>query len=349
MAKVPGQNIYYLDVYMKIGFFSAPTLTGRQNGIVSQALTWRAEMLRAGHTVELISPWESVDWSSFDVVHVFGISPSLDLMKKFKEKGAKSIAISPIFDSNRPTWLMKILSFFQIPFLNCKTPWAYFRQSLAYCDLIFVRSEYEQSRLKSIFDIDLKKTFKVALSPRFEPKQPSCTTERENFCLHVSILSSPNKNVLTLIEAAKQFGFDLRLAGHINTSSFANYVMGEIKLNPNISYLGVLEDGELQQCFQKAKVFALPSLIEGVGLVALEAAALGCDIVITNRGGPKEYYGELARVVDPEDISEVGESIMYFLEGGSNQPALTKMVLDEYKLSTSVDKIIGIYSAQKGS
>lgn len=334
---------------MKIGFFIGPTLTGRQNGIVSQAIGWRDAMLSAGHEVELISPWNSIDWCTFDVIHIFGISPNLDLVRKIKEKGAKSIAISPIYDSNRPVWLMKILSFLKIPYLNFKTPWAYFRESVAYSDMIFVRSEYERLRLKAIFDVDLSKTFEVALSPRFEPQEIRNFTEREDFCLHVSILSSPNKNVVTLIEAAKQFGFDLRLAGHINDTSFKNYVMREIELNPNISYLGVLDDGSLQQCFQKAKVFALPSLIEGVGLVALEAAALGCDIVITNRGGPKEYYGELAKVVDPEDISEVGESIMYFLEGGTNQPGLSKMVLDKYKLSKSVDKIIRIYSAQAGS
>lgn len=334
---------------MRIGFFIGPTLTGRQNGIVSQAVNWRDEMLSAGHQVELISPWESIDWSAFDIIHIFGISPNLDLVKKIKEKGAKSIAISPIYDSNRPVWLMKILSFIKIPFINCKTPWAYFKESLIFYDMIFVRSEYERMRLKAIFDVDLSKTFKVALSPRFKPLKTHDSTDREAFCLHVSILSSPNKNVVTLIEAAKKFGFDLRLAGHINTTSFKNYLMREIKLNPNISYLGVLDDATLQQCFQKAKVFALPSLIEGVGLVALEAAVLGCDIVITNRGGPKEYYSDLARVVDPKNISEVGESIMYFLDRDTNQPKLTKMIVNKYNISTAVDKIIKIYSGQTRS
>lgn len=40
--------------------------------------------------------------------------------------------------------------------------------------------------------------------------------EKEDFCLHVSRLDAPNKNVPRLIEAAKKYGFDLKLAGHIS-------------------------------------------------------------------------------------------------------------------------------------
>lgn len=331
---------------MKIGFFIGPTLTGQQNGVVSQAISWREEMLNAGHEVELISPWNTIDWNTFDVIHIFGISANLDLVEKIKENGAKSIAISPIYDSNRPAWLIKILSFLQIPFINYKSPWVLFRKNLVNFDMIFVRSDYEKERLKAVFDIDIYKTSKIGLSPRFEPRESCDLSARENFCLHVSILSSPIKNVATLIEAAKKYGFDLRLAGHINDQSFKNYMMKEIDSYPNISYLGVLDDHRLRQNFQKAKVFALPSIIEGVGLVALEAAALGCDIVITNQGGPKEYYSDLAKIVNPRDVSEVGESIMYFLEGRTNQPKLSKMILETYKLSNAVDKILKVYSRQ---
>jgi len=329
---------------MKIGFMMGPTLTGKQNGIVSQALTWREEMIKQGHSVYLLTPWETVDWASFDVIHSFGISAHLDILKKIKEKGAKSIAISPIFDSERPAWVMKLLSYTNFPYINCKTVWSAFRDSLACADMIFVRSEYEKIRLEKIFNLDLSKTYKIPLSPRFLPDEAIISSKREKFCLHVSILSSPNKNVITLIEAAKKYGFDLRLAGHINSVSFEKYINQQVELNPNISYLGVLNDEHLRECFNTAKVFALPSILEGVGLVALEAASLGCDIVITNRGGPKEYYGQSAKVINPLDVDEVGESVMHFLNGNTYQPELSRKISDENRLSTLIEQMISIYS-----
>ena len=43
----------------------------------------------------------------------------------------------------------------------------------------------------------------------------------------------------------------------------------------NIEILGFVSDDELISLYNRAKVFALPSINEGVGLVALEAAVHG--------------------------------------------------------------------------
>ena len=47
---------------------------------------------------------------------------------------------------------------------------------------------------------------------------------------------------------------------------------------------------ELVQYYQKAKVHILPSWFETTGLSSLEAAAMGCNIVITDKGDTKEYF-----------------------------------------------------------
>lgn len=47
--------------------------------------------------------------------------------------------------------------------------------------------------------------------------------------------------------------------------------------------------------------------MEGVGIVAVDAAIYGCEIVITNIGGPKEYYDNMAYTVNPYNIDDIGK------------------------------------------
>ena len=152
---------------------------------------------------------------------------------------------------------------------------------------------------------------------------------KENFCLHVSILDDKRKNVKKLIAAAVKYRFELKLAGYIHEpKSFLKKIM----LYPNIEYVGILSDDELCQYYQRAKVFALPSPYEGVGMAALEAAAYGCDIVMTNIGAPKEYYKGLAYLVNPNDVDDIGKSVLKAMEH-SNQPTLQQYIIENFHIS----------------
>jgi glycosyltransferase involved in cell wall biosynthesis len=97
--------------------------------------------------------------------------------------------------------------------------------------------------------------------------------------------------------------------------------------------------------YNKAKVFALPSINEGVGLVALEAAMHGCDIVITNLGGPKEYYPRgMVQTVNPYDIDDIGEAVIKALDDTTSQPQLREHIKNTYNVSSCTDKLIDYYS-----
>ena len=60
--------------------------------------------------------------------------------------------------------------------------------------------------------------------------------------------------------------------------------------------------------------------------MALDAAAMGCDIVITKLGGPKEYYSGKAIEVNPYDTDEIGTAVKAFLDWQTFQPQLSKMI-----------------------
>jgi glycosyltransferase involved in cell wall biosynthesis len=85
-------------------------------------------------------------------------------------------------------------------------------------------------------------------------------------------MTQPRKNVPRLIEAAKKYQFNLKLVGNKGNAESEKRIRALIGDSQNIEILGFISDEELSLLYDKAKVFALPSINEGVGLVALEAA-----------------------------------------------------------------------------
>ncbi len=147
---------------------------------------------------------------------------------------------------------------------------------------------------------------------------------------------------MRLIDAAIKYKFNLVLAGSIMEKEFIPFKK-KIDSNQNIEYLGRISDEELIDLYKRAKVFALPSLYEGVGMVAVEAAAYGDDIVVTKLGGPKEYYGDMSFIINPYNVDEIGKAVIDALESKTRQPVLMNYVIDNYNLSHCVDLLLQDY------
>src|SRR6476659_304125 len=67
----------------------------------------------------------------------------------------------------------------------------------------------------------------------------------------------------------------------------------------NIHFVRQVSQAELVEYYSKAKVHVLPSWFETAGLSSLEAAAMGCNVVITRKGDAHEYFGDEAEYCDP--------------------------------------------------
>jgi glycosyltransferase involved in cell wall biosynthesis len=70
---------------------------------------------------------------------------------------------------------------------------------------------------------------------------------------------------------------------------------------PNIVRLGRLSDDELAALLSNCLCLAFPSLVEGFGLPPLEAMALGCPVVVSDRASLPEICGDAALYASPED------------------------------------------------
>lgn len=186
--------------------------------------------------------------------------------------------------------------------------------------LWLVRSDFEKSYVKRCLEIEESKIDLVPLQYRV----PACDLmpPKEDFCFHASRLAASNKNVPRLVEAAKKYGFNLVLAGMLASSEEKQWLHNMIDGHANIKYVGQLTDEELLSYYRRCKVFALPSITEGVGMVALEAAANGAEIVLTNDGGPKYYLKDHAEIINPYSVDDIGRAVMKLMERNVYQPEL---------------------------
>lgn len=102
------------------------------------------------------------------------------------------------------------------------------------------------------------------------------------------------KNQVNLIKALNNTKFQLLIIGAPAPNQLSYYEECRELAAPNIRFIEHVTQKELVAYYQKAKVHVLPSWFETTGLSSLEAAAMGCNIVITDKGDTKEYFANHA-------------------------------------------------------
>lgn len=324
---------------MIIGFFLAHGSFSPTNGVVSQALTWKKGLEDLGHKVVLINSWDKYDWKQIDAYIIFGFSVYSCEFISVLSKVNKNIYVAPILDPDYSVGILKLYSRWGSNKLRLTNPFYSFRKIKNNIKGVLVRSEFEKKYLVKGFGFKEEQCTVVPLSCGVERSRIDLDS-KENFCLHISLLCDKRKNVKRLIEAAKRYKFQLVLAGKLRNDEEKKLLYSWIDGAENIKYLGYISEEEKINLYRKAKVFALPSTNEGVGIVALEAAAYGCDIVVTKLGGPHEYYNNMAKIIDPYNSDEIGRSVCEFMKGDTYQPKLADYIHQNYSLDAISNKLI---------
>src|SRR5581483_10101196 len=133
---------------------------------------------------------------------------------------------------------------------------------------------------------------------------------------------APHKNVKTLVEAfaavaARPGLADLKLVlvgEHLNEVFYSESAalkrhIQERGLENRVIFTGFLPDAELVVLLNLATVFVLPSLMEGFGLPAVEAAACGCPVIVTNASPLPALLGDGAIHFNPYRLRELTEAL----------------------------------------
>lgn len=117
------------------------------------------------------------------------------------------------------------------------------------------------------------------------------------------------KNQLNLIKALNDSKYTLLLVGSPAPNQKGYYNECRRIASKNVIFYSHIPQEELISFYKMAKVHALPSWFETCGLSSLEAAAMGCNIMITDKGYTKEYFGHHAFYCEPGDPESIFQNI----------------------------------------
>jgi glycosyltransferase involved in cell wall biosynthesis len=123
---------------------------------------------------------------------------------------------------------------------------------------------------------------------------------------------SPHKNLTALVEAfgriaARPDFSDLKLVmvGDTSGDAFLTYfgeIAAQVKalgLRDRVIFTGFLADEDVVALLNLAKALVLPSLMEGFGLPAVEAAACGCPVIATKASPLEGLLGGAGIYIEP--------------------------------------------------
>jgi glycosyltransferase involved in cell wall biosynthesis len=131
------------------------------------------------------------------------------------------------------------------------------------------------------------------------------------FFLTVGALET-RKNQRTAIEAFGRCGFAKRDISYIlcgARGAGSEEIVASAARTPGVKVLGYVPDAQLRWLYKQASAFVLPSLLEGFGMPALEAALHGLVPIISRNSALAEAVNGVAIQVDPHSVSDIGEAM----------------------------------------
>jgi len=315
---------------------------------------------------------QSIDYGKYDLLHLFNISRPADLLgviKKAKlpyvlstiyvdfseaEKNHHSkirLLFNKIFKPDQVEYLKTIARIIKGQDTLTEKSYLFKGQKKAIIEIIkkakilLPNSESEYNRLERAYGC--KKEYKVIPNAIdvdiFKNTSPDKSYDKfENAIISVGQIT-PVKNQLNLIKALKGSKYKLFIIGSPSSNAKGYFQKCKELASTNIEFIPFVEQEQLANIYNKAKVHVLASWFETTGLVSLEASYMGCNIVITDRGDQKEYFNEDAYYCDPTSPKSILKAVEKAYNNEYNSKVRTK-ILNKYTWQNTAKKTYSAYN-----
>lgn len=320
---------------MKIGIITRSTLLTEKGGDTIQVLQTAQALKNLGVQADIISSDHTPDYSKYDLLHFFNIIRPADILhhiRKFKNP----FVVSPVlvdyseydkfYRKGLPGLSFRFLSADTIEYLKTIARrikgrdklgsfsylWKGHRNSikeiLNKTALVLPNSNLEYERLSELYS----KSLPYMMVPNGIDEnlfKPDPVIKKDPYLVVCAARIEGIKNQLNLIRALNNKPFTVVIIGAPAPNQLNYYRKCRNIAAKNIIFLDHLCQQELVQYYQKAKVHILPSWFETCGLSTLEAAAMGCNVVITDKGFTREYFEDFAFYCDPSSPASILEAV----------------------------------------
>lgn len=222
------------------------------------------------------------------------------------------------------------------------------------CDVFLPNSHNEMGRVHEDFPGTIGKPFTVVPNAVdiavFDPLRvvvSAAVRRLEGSILSVARIEG-RKCQLELVRAVKGLPVDLVLIGRPAPNHTAYFESVKAEAGSNVHFLGQVPHAELPQHYAVAKVHALVSWMETPGLSSLEGGAMGCNLVVTEKGDTRDYFGREAFYCDPESIDSVRGALETALSA-PRSPALQARIRANYTWQRAAETTLLGYQAALSS
>lgn len=321
---------------MKVLFIARATLYTSPGGDTKQ-LDLTAEALRAlGVEVDVSLANTSPDYRAYDLLHFFNIIRPADIIYHARKSG-KPFVVSTIFldygafEKETRGGAMGLLNrFFSedgIEYIKAIARWVKngervrsaeylrwgHRRSVKWvaqrARILLPNSENEMRRFLKKYGV--QRPYRVIPNGiAAEVATPPLTkmARYEGGVLCVARIEG-RKNQLNLIRSLNNTRFQLFIHGKPSPNNLDYYAACKREAASNVHFSDWLTEEELYAMYASAKVHVLPSYFETTGLSSLEAAVMGCNIVVTDRGDVRDYFEGHAWFCEPDDPASIRQAI----------------------------------------
>jgi glycosyltransferase involved in cell wall biosynthesis len=315
--------------------------------------------------VKLFDQWRD-DIRDYDIIHIFSPTgfpfDSLRLAGHAKTLGVKVVTTPVFFDSDTLVkenkgallafiWkLFRLIKFFRFTrnYLRYVDPQRFFEELLRTSDLVLPNTVEELKLISNrFFELPSDKYVIVpnGVDPQFKNGDKKLFEMQYNvkdFILYVGRLEA-RKNVIRLIRAFVSSGLETRLViiGDGPLQQYVESCKGEA--NENVLFIPHIPHSDLlMSAYKAAKVVALPSYYETPGLAALEGGLAGANVVITEIGGTREYFGDFAWYVNPRRVDDIQKALI-LAYNSSKTSALSRQIENNFTWEKVAQKTTDAY------
>ncbi|MBC7400980.1 MAG: glycosyltransferase family 4 protein [Mucilaginibacter sp.] len=336
---------------MKVAFVVRPNLYEIAGGDTVQIDQTAKQLIALGVEVDILTSNDVVPYERYDLLNFFHITrPSAILYHskaakipfvistihclygnyyKYNEKGIASVFANFSEDTKDylrtlSRWLLR-----KEPLPIGKYLFKGQRKSiieaLETANIILPNSLSELNRLKELYTSNVKD---LVVTNGINPEKfPFDVTIKKDDDLVICVgRIEKRKNQLNLIKALNNSRYKLVLIGAASPNQIKYYQQCREAAGPNVTFLDRIPHDELLKYYQLAKVHVLASWFETTGLSSLEAAIMRCNIVITDKGDTRDYFGDDAFYCDPANTDSIKAAVEQASEAMFNEALLTRIL-----------------------
>lgn len=363
---------------MKVLFQSRSTLFTVPGGDTVQVLKTKEYLNKIGVDVDISIELEP-NLRDYDLVHLFNLIRPQDVLIQVRnaKKQCKKIALSTIYglyteyDRSARRGIAKLISnsFSTSSLEYLKTIMRIIKnnevhkgtlQYLAYghmraqreiissVDVFLPNSESEMKRVINDFKGAKEKPFIVVPNAvdttLFNSDEIVVSDKIKKYegCILCVARVEGRKSQLNLVRAMIGLPYQLVLIGKPAPNHLSYFEQIKKEAGSNVHLLGQVDHDLLPQFYKVAKVHALISWMETPGLSSIEAGIMECNLVITDKGDPRDYFGDYAFYCEPDDIQSIRSALINAYQAPLN-PALKSHITSNFTWERTAQKTLEGY------